>query len=226
MILRATRGTAALRALIVVDVPFYRQGLAELFRTSGEVQVVGAVSTADEATRVARTYLPEVVLIDIACVDASEALTTLRRHAPGLRIVALGLRETPENFLQWAENGITAYVTRNASFEDLMRVMRGAVRDELYCPPRIAATMLRRLTALAELGHREQPSIDGLSEREHEVLRMIAQGLSNKGIASRLGITAATAKNHVHNVLDKLHVHRRGEAAALFQRERMAVTAP
>lgn len=208
-----------IRALIVIEVPFYREGLGELLAKSGEVEVVGAVSDPDDAERVAGSTLPDVVLLDIGTPGAAESLRRLRRVEPPPRIVALAVRETPEGILQWVESGITAYVPRDAKLGDLIRVLHGAVHDELYCSPRIAATMLRRLALLAQSSRHRERRVEALSAREQEVLSLLAKGLSNKAIASRLGIANATAKNHVHNILDKLQLRRRVEAATLAQRD-------
>jgi len=110
-------------------------------------------------------------------------------------------------------------VPREASVEELIRVIRGAVRDELYCSPRVAATLAQRLALLASSPGCAKPSVEALSAREQEVLALIAEGLSNKAIAARLQIAAATAKNHVHNILDKLQLRTRVQVASLVQRK-------
>jgi len=208
------------RTLIVIDVPFYRQGLQELLAKSGEVVVVGAASDAEDAERIVRFELPDVVLLDVGTVESVEVLRRIRRIEPTPRIVALAISETPESIMEWAESGIAGYVPRDASLAHLIRVLKGVVRDELYCSPRIAATMIRRLAALAASSRRSGDPVGDLSTREHEVFLLIARGLSNKAIASHLGIANATAKNHVHNILDKLSLRRRVEATLLLQRGR------
>jgi len=208
------------RALIVIDIPFYRQGLQELLAKSGEVVVVGATSDAEETERIVRLELPDVVLLDVGGRESLEALRRTRRVEPAPRIVALAISETPESVMAWAESGIAGYVPRDASLADLIRVLKGVVRDELYCSPRIAASMIRRLATLAASSPRPRDPVGELSTREHEVLSLIARGFSNKAIASHLGIANATAKNHVHNILDKLSLRRRVEAALLLQRGR------
>jgi len=208
------------RALIVIDIPFYRQGLQELLAKSGEVVVVGATSDAEETERIVRLELPDVVLLDVGGRESVEALRRTRRVEPAPRIVALAISETPESVMAWAESGIAGYVPRDASLADLIRVLKGVVRDELYCSPRIAASMIRRLATLAASSPRPRDPVGELSTREHEVLSLIARGFSNKAIASHLGIANATAKNHVHNILDKLSLRRRVEAALLLQRGR------
>jgi two-component system, NarL family, nitrate/nitrite response regulator NarL len=125
----------------------------------------------------------------------------------------LGLPETDEAVLAYAEAGIAGYVSRDGSVQDLVTAIEGAVKGELRCSPRLAGTILRRLAWRAAVGGDVSPRTT-LTSRETEIVRLIDQGLSNKEIAVRLGIEVATVKNHVHNLLDKLRVHRRSEAAA------------
>lgn len=208
------------RALIVVDVTFYRDGLQDLLTKSGQVAVVGVASRLAEAEAIARQRQPDVVLLDVGVLDSADALRPLRALRPAPKIIALAMKETPESFMEWAESGVAGYVPRDASLDDLLRVLKGAVAGELYCSPRIAAVMLRRLASLAEAAQPAPSSLNSLSPREHEVLSLVARGLSNKAIASQLGIANATAKNHVHNILDKLALRRRVEVASLMQRAR------
>lgn len=208
------------RALIVIDVTFYRDGLQDLLTKSGQVAVVGVASRLAEAEAIARQRQPDVVLLDVGVLDSADALRPLRALRPAPKIIALAMKETPESFMEWAESGVAGYVPRDASLDDLLRVLKGAVAEELYCSPRIAAVMLRRLASLAEAAQPAPSSLKSLSPREHEVLSLMARGLSNKAIASQLGIANATAKNHVHNILDKLALRRRVEVASLMQRAR------
>jgi two-component system nitrate/nitrite response regulator NarL len=209
-----------IRALIVIDVAFYREGLRDLLTRSGQVTVVGVASCVDEAERVARDTHPDVVLLDASTPEAREALRRVRALQPAPKMIALAISETPENVLEWAESGAAGFVPRDASLDDLLRVLKGAVADELYCSPRIAAVMLRRIASAAAAQPAPVP-LGSLSPREQQVLSLVARGLSNKAIASQLGIASATAKNHVHNILDKLALRRRVDAASLVQRGRL-----
>ena len=132
--------------------------------------------------------------------------------------MALGVSEAEDDILECAEAGIAAYVLREGSIEDLVETLEATVRGELCCTPKVAATLMRRLAALAAT----QPSaLDAthLTSRELGILRLIERGLSNKEIAGRLFIEVSTVKNHVHHVLEKLQVRTRGEAAARYRRD-------
>src|SRR2546421_13075479 len=128
---------------------------------------------------------------------------------------SLSVREGEDHgdVLASAEAGAIAYVPREASLEDLVAVIECAVRGEAVCSPRVAGALLRRIAVLATDGRSDRVPAR-LTKREREIMGLIDEGLSNKEIAKRLRIEVATVKNHVHNILEKLQVHRRGEAAA------------
>ena len=206
-----------IRTLVVVEVPFYREGLTELLNKSGEVQVVGTANDAESATRVARSEAPELVLVDVGLVDGAEAIQGIRALPFAPKFVALAVNETPDAVLKWAELGVAAYVPRNATLEDLLHVLKGVAHEEFYCPPRMAAHIMNHIAVLASASKRGGDATGHLSPREHEVLSLLARGLPNKAIASKLAISHATAKNHVHNILEKLRLQRRSQVASLLQ---------
>lgn len=204
-----------IRALLVVEVPFYREGLAELLNNSGEVQVVASASAAQPAEALAASERPDVVLIDVTLADSTAAVQRIRALPCPPKFVALAVNETADAVLKWAELGIAAYVSRSATPDELLHVLKGVAQEELYCSPQMAAQLLQHVTRLASSKRRDDAFGD-LSPREHEVLSLIARGLPNKTIASLLSISPATAKNHVHKILEKLRLHRRSEVASLM----------
>ncbi|MBL0140576.1 MAG: response regulator transcription factor [Betaproteobacteria bacterium] len=205
-----------IRILIAVEVPFYREGLAELLNKSGEVQVAAAASDAESAERLARIELPDLVLFDVGMADIAEAIERLRVLPSPPKLVALAVNETPEAVLTWIEHGVAAYVPRSAALEDLLSILKGVAHEEFHCSPRMAAHIIHRMALLASGSRSGASLIDELSPREHEVLSLLARGLPNKAIARHLEISNATAKNHVHNILEKLRLHRRSEVASLM----------
>ncbi|HEX7241600.1 MAG TPA: response regulator transcription factor, partial [Longimicrobiaceae bacterium] len=124
--------------------------------------------------------------------------------------------ETEDVVLACAEAGVSGYVSRGASLDDLVGALRSVARGELVCSPHIAGSLFRRVAALSE--RREASPAAVLTPREREILGLIDQGLSNKEISRRLRIELSTVKNHVHNLLEKLQVSRRGAAAACLRR--------
>jgi two-component system nitrate/nitrite response regulator NarL len=178
-----------IRIFVVADTRFHREGLAQ-----------GLGGEAD------------VVVVDVDAAERLAAARTLAGALPGPRIVALGVPETAPDVIACAEAGIAGYVPREASIADLLDTVTRVRDGETPCPPHIAAGLFRRLAALSADRHVEP--VAALTRREAEILALIDLGLSNKEIAGRLQIELPTVKNHVHHILEKLGVHRRGEAAA------------
>jgi len=210
--------SAIIRVLVVSDIRLYRDGLAQVFADERRLAVVGAAADAPAAARMAAEHSPDVALVDMAMPQSGAAVRGIAAIAPAVKVVALGIRENEQDLIACAEAGVSGYVPRAASVQDLVTVLEGVGRGELLCSAHTAATLWRRVAALAattgggETAH-EQP----LTRREREIGTLLEAGLSNKDIATRLGIEVATVKNHVHNLLEKLEVHRRGQAVARLQ---------
>jgi two-component system, NarL family, nitrate/nitrite response regulator NarL len=156
---------------------------------------------------------PEVLLLDLG---ANESLTIARRARqllPALRVVVFAVQEIGENVLACAEAGISGYVAQDGSVEDLVAAVLRALRGELVCSPRIAALLFSQMATLSH--KRAEPSDAPLTRREREIAALVACNLPNKEIAQRLRLGPTTVKNHVHNILQKLNIHRRGEIARL-----------
>lgn len=158
-------------------------------------------------------HLPRVAILDIG-VDAG--LMGVRRLRAALRdvsVVALAIEDTDESVVAWAEAGVAGFVTRDTPLEGLMNTVECVAGGGTQCSPRATAALLRRLAELSNRGG-SGPRAALLTPREREIVALIDRGLSNKEIASELHIELATVKNHVHSVLEKLQVDRRGAAAA------------
>lgn len=204
-----------IRALLIVEVPFYREGLAELLNKSEEVRVVGCAGSVASAEALVRQEAPDVVLIDASLADAPAAIERMLALQSPPKFVAIAINETPNDVLQWAEIGVSAYVPRSATPDELLRVVNGVAHEEFYCSPQMAAHLLHHVSVLASSSRRADDVLGQLSPREHEVLSLMAGGLPNKAIANKLCISHATAKNHVHKILEKLRLRRRSEVASL-----------
>lgn len=211
-----------IRVLMVAHIRLYREGLADMLREEPRIEVVGTASGADEALAALREQEPDVVLLDMAIPDNVWLVRALVAAVPGTKVVALAVPEVEREVLACAEAGVAGYVTREGSIEDVVAAVESVARGEMLCSPRMAATLLQRVATLAL--ERSPQSIEArLTRREIEILDLIDQGLSNKEIARRLTIELSTVKNHVHNVLEKLNVSRRAEAAARVRAERIPV---
>lgn len=211
----------ALISVLVVDgICLSREGLADLLRQDRRTGEVRTAADAQAAVDSLYSFLPEVVLLNLASLDGLTTLAAMRVVVPAVRVVALAVTETEDEIIAYAEAGVTGFVPRHGTFENLQLTMAGVVRGEAVCPPRVAGALLRRVSALVD---QRTGSADTahLTPREREVLVLIEQGLTNKQIAQQLSIEVRTVKNHVHNLLEKLRVRRRGEAAARLRSARV-----
>lgn len=203
---------SAIRLVIVADVRLYREGMRASLSNRPPFVVVGAVATVDEALCLTAAASPHVVIVDMATRGRLDVVRRIRDAAPGVHIVGFGVDEIESEILACAEAGLAGYVPCDASLDDLVARIASVCRGELLCTPKMAAAMFRRLQLRDP--DRTQPDRLVLTTREREVLALIEQGLSNKEIAVRLRIEVSTVKNHVHNLLEKLRVPSRMQAAA------------
>lgn len=207
-------------AVIASRLRVHADALAAMLSQGHRVRVIGTASQRDELLSQVRDLRPDVVLIDATVPEAVGTAAEIRRGTQAVKVVAITLGETEAEVVQLAEAGVSGYVLPDGSIDDLLIAVESAVRGELYCPPRVAYSLLRRVGALAARGDEdeEHSPLAALTTREREILQLVDQGMSNKGIARHLGIEVATAKNHVHNILRKLHVHRRINASIWYRR--------
>jgi len=198
--------------VIVAEVRFYRDGLATIFDATRHIRVAGTAADAESGIALIRDLRPDVALIDVSADDSAATLRAILAAAPDAKVVALGVAEEEDRLVPLVEAGVAGYVTPEGSISDLTAAVESVANGESICSPRMVATLLRRIAALAS--NRRVDLDEPLTAREHQIVALIDQGLANKEIARRLCIELPTVKNHVHHILDKLHVTRRGEAAA------------
>jgi DNA-binding NarL/FixJ family response regulator len=213
-----------IRVLIVAEVRLYREGLQQILSRQPDIEVSGVASTGAEALASAHRHGPDVVLLDLSLAEGLAAARVLRRELPGVKVVALAVREAGEDVIAWAEVGMAGYVPRDASIADLVETIGRASRGEIVFPPRIAASLVAHLSAIAS-SRPEPANHAALTRRERDVVRLIGEGLTNKEIARALSIAVPTVKNHVHNILEKLRIQRRTDAAAFVGAPAMTLAA-
>lgn len=163
----------------------------------------------------------DVVLVDVTDRRALEHGRALIQAFPGIKAIALALPEAAEDVIACADAGFVSYVPRNACVEDMCEVLRRALRDEVFCDPKVSGGLLRELRRRQAMAAPASEPGDELTRREREVLRMLGRRMSNKEIARQLCLSTATVKNHVHAILTKLNVHARSEALARLQADPM-----
>ncbi len=211
-----TARDGSIRVVIVVGVRLYREGVSAAFRRQADFDLVAIGSDAADAAELVSAHGADVALLDLSGHDGPQVVRAVRAAREGVRVVILGIDERAEHVVPLLEAGAAGYVTREASLHELLNVSRCAVDGEALCSPRVVAALAARLADLAR--ERSGPSAVGdLTAREREIVGLIDRGMSNKQIARQLCIEVPTVKNHVHHVLAKLRVERRGAAAALLR---------
>lgn len=206
--------------LVVGEVRLYREGIADVFARENDFAVVGTASGVEEAFARAEEAEPDVAVVDLGTLGGVTVARGLGEVSAGTKMIALAVREVEEEVVALAEAGVAGYVTREQSLSELVAAVRSVAEGETLCSPWLAATLLRRV---GELARDPLPSTDAerLTVREREIVALIDDGLSNKEIATRLTIELSTVKNHVHNILEKLNVHQRSQAAAVARGRRI-----
>jgi DNA-binding NarL/FixJ family response regulator len=202
-----------LRVLIVDDHDLFRSGLRTLLEDQG-VQVVGEAAAGSDAIRLVRERAPEVVVMDLNMpgMTGVEATRHITAVAPLTRVVVLTISDQDRDVMDAILAGACGYLLKDASIEDLMRGIRSAARGESLISPHIAAKVLQHLRA-ATVAPGVAAAGSELSEREIEVLKLIANGKDNAQIAADLHISPKTVKNHISNILMKLQIENRIQAA-------------
>jgi two-component system nitrate/nitrite response regulator NarL len=207
-----------MRIFIVSGISLYREGLSALLSRHNGIEVVGAAADEPEAVHslLGARRRPDVLLLDMSPPHNMGVAHSLIDELPETRIFAIAVPNRESEVVACAEAGMAGFVTSEASFTDLVAALESAVHGELLCSPTMAAAVFQRVAILARDRDRAEP-LALLTSRERDVIALIDEGLSNKQIAKRLYIELPTVRNHVHNILGKLGVHRRAEAAALIR---------
>ncbi len=204
-----------IRLFVVSGVRLAREGLARSVQTRGRIDmaVVGCAGFAEAETARVAELKPDVILVDLASPEGIAAAETLRSLSPTSNLVAFSVDDTVEDVFACAAAGFSGYVTREAGVGDVLRAVRAARDGQMSCSPHIAAALFNQLADRLN-PPRAANGASVLSVRERQVLMLSNEGWSNKEIGRRLQISPATVKNHIHNILQKLKVARRGQAAA------------
>jgi DNA-binding NarL/FixJ family response regulator len=207
--------------LLVDDQPLFREGLRTLLSVQSDFEVVGEAANGEEALQLARSLLPSVVLMDLQMpvLDGVAATRRLRDGQPQCRVIVLTTFDDDEMVFDGLRAGALGYLLKDAPSEKLGEAIRLAARGESFLQPSIAAKVVAefaRLTSKPAIN--TQALIEPLSDREFEILRLIADGASNREIAETLFLAEGTVKNHVTNILGKLGVRDRTQAALKARR--------
>lgn len=201
-----------IRLLMVDDHEIVRAGLRMLLQTQPDIEIVAEADNGRDAVAKARELQPDIVLMDISLpdLDGFEATRQIKRALPKTAVLALTMHESDEYFFKMLQAGASGYVPKKAAPTDLITAIRTVYDGGVFLYPALAKSLVRDYMGRAIEGN-ERAALDGLTEREQEVLKLIADGLTNQEIADKLTISAKTVERHRANIMGKLNLHSRTE---------------
>jgi DNA-binding NarL/FixJ family response regulator len=204
--------------LISSDVCLYREGVAARLAVYPQFSVVGVADDGESTLHQVQALRPDALLLDWTFPDVTAIVRAVRNELPSAPVVVFAVPDLDHDITGLAEAGIAGYVTRSGTIDDLAVALESAIRGEFHCPPRVAASLCRRLAALSDRAAAPRETKPVLTQREIEIAKLLEIGLANKEIARALGIELATVKNHVHSILEKLQLRRRAEVMGALRR--------
>src|SRR5690242_18020840 len=206
--------------VIADDHTLFREGLAGIIGAVEDFEVVGQAGSMHEAVQLARDLLPDIILLDIDMPGGGlEAARVIADECPVTRIVILTSSEEDDHLIRALKIGARAYILKGVAARELLRILRAVWAGESYVPPMLAASLLLEMRE-AQSQHKQPSSpLEELTPREREILEGLAAGLSNKEIGEKLFLSEKTVKHYMTNILQKLQVRNRVEAALLAQKE-------
>ena len=222
--MRSPALTGPIRVMLVDDHALVRSAVRQAI-TASDVEVVGEAASAEEALELAPQLRPELILLDIDMPGMSgvQLVRELAPRLPETKIVMLTVSSASRDLMDAIRHGASGYLTKDLAPDALLRAVRGIRTGDLPMPRRLAAQVVQQLADWVrrpgKSGNGE--STAGLSAREREVLRLLSEGLTDREIAQALTLSARTVETHVSNILRKLGVHRRADAARRYRDERI-----
>jgi two-component system response regulator NreC len=201
-----------IRVLICDDHAILRDGIRLLLNSQPDMDVVGEAVDGRDAVEKVRVLKPDIVLMDIAMplLNGLQATKQIRRDDPNMRVLVLTMYESDEYVSQMLEAGVMGYVLKKAAGSELVHAIRAVHQGEAFLYPSIAKWLVKDYMRRMDAGQ-ERVSFDGLTDREREVLQLVAEGHSNRQIADLLNLSIRTVQNHRAHIMEKLGMHDRGE---------------
>jgi two-component system NarL family response regulator len=204
-----------LKVLIVDDHAVFRRGLQMVLRQEPDIEVVGEAADGNEAVEMAQETMPDVILMDVRMPRRSgiEATRQIKDLLPHIKILVLTISDEEADLYEAIKAGASGYLLKEISIDEVAGAIRSVSAGQSRLSPSMAAKLLTEFAAMSKrAAESRQLPAPRLTEREMEVLRLVAQALNNRDIAARLFISENTVKNHIRNILEKLHLHSRMEA--------------
>ncbi|QNN53610.1 response regulator [Nocardioides mesophilus] len=215
-------GEEPIRVVVVDDQELFRRGLTMLLGVEEDIEVVGEAGDGVAATELAATSVPDVILMDVRMPKRSgiEACVAIKEVAPTARIIMLTVSDEEADLYDAVKNGASGYLLKDSSIDEVAQAIRVVADGQSLISPSMAIKLLDEFKQMSRADRQQVPS-PRLTDRELEVLKLVAQGLNNREIAKRLFISENTVKNHVRNILEKLQLHSRMEAVMYAVREKL-----
>jgi DNA-binding NarL/FixJ family response regulator len=215
-----------IRTMIVDDHALFRRGLEMVLESEPDIELVGQASDGAEAVQKAAESLPDVVLMDIRMPRSSgiEACRAMKEAAPSAKIVILTISDEEEDLFEAIRAGASGYLLKDIPLDEVADAVRAVHGGQSLINPSMAGKLLTEFATLAKRDQEErvqQVPAPRLTEREMDVLKLVARGMNNRDIAKELFISENTVKNHVRNILEKLQIHSRMEAVVVAVREKL-----
>jgi two-component system NarL family response regulator len=215
-------GGEPIRVAVVDDQELFRRGLTMLLSVEEDIEVVGEAGDGVAAAELAGTAVPDVILMDVRMPKRSgiEACASIKDVAPTARIIMLTVSDEEADLYDAVKNGASGYLLKDSSIDEVAQAIRVVADGQSLISPSMAIKLLDEFKQMSRSDRQQVPS-PRLTDRELEVLKLVAQGLNNREIAKRLFISENTVKNHVRNILEKLQLHSRMEAVMYAVREKL-----
>src|SRR3954467_8317912 len=213
-----------IRVLIADDQALFRRGLYVVLGTEEHIEVVAEAENGEEAVQKAIELAPDVVLMDVRMprINGIEAARIINLEVPTAKILMLTVSDEEDDLYEAIKAGANGYLLKEISVEEVAEAIRAVVQGQSLISPSMASKLLNEFNSLARKAEeRQQYPAPALTSRELEVLKLVARGMSNREIADQLYISENTVKNHVRNILEKLHLHSRMEAVIYAVKERL-----
>ena len=218
----ANAGTEPVRVLVVDDQELFRRGLIMLLGGDADIEVVGEAADGVTATELAITTAPDVILLDVRMPRRTgvEACRAIKEVVPATKIIMLTVSDEEADLYESVKNGASGYLLKDSSIEEVAQAIRVVNEGQSLISPSMAVKLIDEFKQMSKPEREQGPALR-LTERELEVLRLVAKGLNNREVAKELFISENTVKNHVRNILEKLQLHSRMEAVMYAMREKL-----
>jgi len=210
-----------IRLAIVSDVTLYREGIGKILSEDNKINVLGAFEKKHDLLRVLSVGNVDVVLLDMRMDNSYGVLNSIRSDYENVKIIVIAVPEKEENFLRCIESDITGYLSKESTIDELIEAVITVDKGNLYCPCGITQYILQSVKSKGDKKRNVQASysdvLNDVTKREMQIIKLLADGMSNKQIARTLTIEISTVKNHVHNILVKLGVESRAKVACMLR---------